>query len=97
MSKPKPKQEGLIFQLPDGTTTRSAMKYVGAWRALADPLERVLEGRCVAFDPHLKFVFDGVARSETISLFLAQKIVARLKELESQVESAHYAAMGEDL
>lgn len=44
-----------IYSLPDKTTTTDVDEFVGAWRTLAEPIERTFDLQLVGFDPSFQF------------------------------------------
>lgn len=53
------------YRLPDGKTTKSADRYIRAWRKLARPIERGTCSRMFAYDPGLAFASKGVNATYT--------------------------------
>ena len=45
-----------IYKLPDGTYAKNVKQYFRAWRALAEPIEKLTGLQHSAFDPDYQFV-----------------------------------------
>lgn len=71
-----------VYRMPDGRITKNAEKYVAAWRAISDPLERHFDMRLHAFDPDLVFYVKPYG-TVTLPIPMAESIAKLVQDYET--------------
>lgn len=77
-----------VYDLPDGSRTTDPHAMIAAWRALAEPISKLVGEKASGYDPHVSWSFDD-RRFLQLDVWFIKLVNAALAQRAELLETCH--------